>query len=237
MTVIPALTVIHDDTLRNECTSLLATAGFSVTALPADGRLALEAVRLQRPQVVVLEAGTADGVGGHFVRALRRFSDAYLVVLDADGNRPRDRTRLLEAGADDVVTGPLDGHLLRDRVAILRRRPGMASPLAVELREHEGLVVDVAAREVLLQGVPVDLTRTEFDLLCRLTENPRRVLTREALISDIWGLDWYNDGHALDVHIANLRGKLGESGRQQRYIETVRGVGFRFNPAPDSVAT
>lgn len=231
---VSALTVIHDDKLRTECTNLLSAAGFSVTALPADGRLALEAVRLQQPQVVLVESATADTAGAQLLRALRRLTDAYVVVLQTDGDNPTPRQQVLASAADDVLRPPLDPELLHERLTLMQQRPDLSPPLASEVRDFGALVVDVAAREVFLHGSPVDLTRTEFELLCRLSEHPRRVITRDSLVGDVWGLDWFGNGHSLDVHMANVRQKLGESGRRPRFIETVRGVGFRFNPDPDA---
>lgn len=229
-----ALAVTHDDGLRSDCATVLTDLGFSVTAVP-DGQLALEAARLQRPHVVLLGSSPSDPPGDQLVRALRRFSDAYLLVLD-DGAGEDSRARALSSGADDVLSTPLDPGQLRTRLDVLLSRPNLRIDDGVDQRMFAELVIDIAAREVLLDGKPVELTRTEFDLLCRLTDTPRRVLTREQLIEAVWGLDWYSDGHLLDVHVGNLRHKLGESGRHPRFIQTVRGVGFRFNPQPDEVA-
>lgn len=93
-----------------------------------------------------------------------------------------------------------------------------------------GLVIDEESREVFLAGESVELTRTEFDLLVILRRNPRRVLTPEFLLSEIWHSEFVDDGHPIEVYIYRLRRKLGESGRHARYIHTVRGVGYRFDP-------
>ncbi len=94
--------------------------------------------------------------------------------------------------------------------------------------EFEGLSIDPNAREVRLDGQLLDLTKIEFDLLTKLASEPRRVFARQQLLDAVWGADWYGDDHVVDVHMGNLRKKLGESGSNPRFIHTVRGVGFRF---------
>lgn len=106
----------------------------------------------------------------------------------------------------------------------------------MDIIDCRDLVIDVAAWEVLLRGEPVDLTKTEFQLLVALASRPRRVLTNEDLTELLWGEGWYGDDGNIAVHISKLRSKLGESGIHQRHIRTVRGVGYRFEPEPDTVA-
>jgi len=92
------------------------------------------------------------------------------------------------------------------------------------------LRVDVAARETTLDGQLLDLTKVEFDLLAKLASEPRRAFTRAQLLDAVWGVEWFSDDHVVDVHVGNLRRKLGESGTKPRFVHTVRGVGFRFEP-------
>ena len=101
---------------------------------------------------------------------------------------------------------------------------------ASDRHEDHGLVVDEWSREVFLAGERVELTRTEFDLLVIFRSNPRRVLTPEFLLARIWDSEFVDDGHPIEVYVHRLRRKLGESGRRARYIHTVRGVGYRFEP-------
>jgi DNA-binding response OmpR family regulator len=236
MTAHRALTVTQDHDLRSDCTKLLTDIGFSVTAVP-DGRLAMEAARLQRPHLVMVGNGDGDADVTPLVQAMRRHFDPLLVVVDHNHS---SRSEILSWGADTVLTTPLDGEAIRGQLDLLRSRPQPSLTPAgqwPELWTFEDLTIDIAAREVHLDGIPISLTRTEFDLLAGLASTPRRVLSRDQLIETVWGLDWYSDGHLLDVHIGNLRQKLGESGRSQRFIETVRGVGFRFNPHPKPLSS
>jgi DNA-binding response OmpR family regulator len=133
----------------------------------------------------------------------------------------------LTVGADDYLTKPFSPRELVARVHALLRRPRSADPGDVP-RRFGVLVVDVAAHEVRHHGAPIELTRTEFDLLEVLSAHPRTTLTRQQLLDRVWGSDWYGDDHVVDVHIANLRRKLGEDSRTPRYIRTVRGVGYRM---------
>lgn len=223
-----ALAVSNHDGLRTDCATALADLGYSVTAVPY-GALAVEAARLQRPRVVLVGLSSADGSGHDVLRAMRKYCDASVLVVDPDGNTA-EKAHI--PGVDGWLTAPVDANRLRSYLSILPPQPDNFAPPSAEVRSFGDLTVDVAAREVLLRGKALPFTRTEFDLLARLSETPKRVLTREYLIEAVWGVDWYGDGHLLDVHIGNVRHKLGESGRHQRYIETVRGVGFRFNPQP-----
>lgn len=232
MTAHRALTVTTDNELRSDCTRMLTELGFSVTAVP-DGRLAMEAARLQRPNLVLVGNGDGDGELAPLLRAMRRHFNPMLVVIDKNHS---SASEMQTWGADKVLTPPWDGEALRDELAHLRTAPQL-EPTPVqwpERWEFAELGIDVGAREVTLSDVPIKLTRTEFDLLTHLASTPRRVISRDQLIESVWGLDWYSDGHLLDVHIGNLRHKLGETGRAQRFIETVRGVGFRFNPQPST---
>jgi DNA-binding response OmpR family regulator len=92
------------------------------------------------------------------------------------------------------------------------------------------LEVDTESREVNVAGEPLELTKLEFDLLATLLSNPRRVWPRDVLLEQVWQTDWLGDGHVVDVHMANLRRKLGDSAQSGRYIRTVRGVGYRLGP-------
>jgi DNA-binding response OmpR family regulator len=98
------------------------------------------------------------------------------------------------------------------------------------LRRFGALTLDPAGREVRVGDRPVELTRLEFDLLDALSERPRIVLSRRQLLERVWGADWYGDDHVVDVHIANLRRKLGDDPQRPRYVRTVRGVGYRMGP-------
>ena len=167
------------------------------------------------------------GIDGFEVcRRLREFSDAYVIMVTGRTDEV-DRVVGLTVGADDYVTKPFSARELAARIGAMRRRPRSA-PVGTRL-EFDGLAIDAAAREVVLDGTRLDLTKIEFDLLSKLASEPRRVFARQQLLDSVWGGDWYGDDHVVDVHMGNLRKKLGESGSRPRFIHTVRGVGFRFD--------
>jgi DNA-binding response OmpR family regulator len=162
-------------------------------------------------------------------RRLREFTDAYLVMLTARAAEI-DRLLGLQLGADDYLTKPVSPRELVARVEVLMRRPRSLADQA--LRDtpfhHAGLLIDRSRREVRVDDLPVELTKTEFDLLAELVRGEGRVWTRAELVSAVWGSGWDGGEHTVDVHMANLRRKLGQSGGGASYIETVRGVGFRL---------
>ena len=133
----------------------------------------------------------------------------------------------LTVGADDYITKPFSPREFVARVRVLGRRPRTPVPEAEGWTEFGGLSIDPAGREVVVDGRPVELTRTEFDLLWALASDPRRTLTRRQLIERVWG-EWYGDDHVLDVHVSTLRRKIGDAPESPRFIRTVRGVGYRF---------
>jgi DNA-binding response OmpR family regulator len=223
--------IIDDDAdIRALIAELLRQSGFEVTEA-ASGADGIAAVRAVEPDVVTLDLNLPDLDGIEVCRRIREVTDAYVVMLTA---RPDEIDRLmgLEIGADDYLTKPFSPRELRARIAAMLRRPRSGSPAgpgaAAELVRHGGLEVDIEGRMAMLDGVELDLTRTEFDLLATLLSGPRRVWPRETLLRTVWGTDWVSDGHLVEVHMANLRRKLGDDPRSGRYIRTVRGVGYRL---------
>ena len=227
------LVVDDEERLRELLRGYLVQAGFSVL-LAADGPQALELARAQRPDLLVLDLMLPGIDGLEVCRQLRTFSDAYVLMLTARAEEI-DRVVGLEVGADDYLTKPFSPRELVARARAMLRRPrGPAGsgdppiPPAVEAVVCGPLRIDAARHEVTLDGVPVGLTTTEYDLLAALSAHPGRVFTRAQLIEQVWGADYFGDDHVVDVHIANLRKKLGDDPAQPRLVETVRGVGYRL---------
>jgi len=188
-----------------------------------DGPAALEAIRKHAPDVVVLDVMLPGLDGIEVCRQMRTFSDAYVLMLTARGEET-DRVVGLSIGADDYLVKPFSPRELVARIRALLRRP-RAALAAVG---PAGLSVDAPRHEVLVDERPVSLTVIEFDLLAALAREPGVVLTREQLLDRVWGQDFVGDDHLLDVHIGKLRSKLGDDPGQPRFVETVRGVGFRL---------
>ncbi|GAA1869177.1 response regulator transcription factor [Myceligenerans crystallogenes] len=198
-----------------------------------DGAAAVDVLREVDPDVVVLDLGL-PGLGGIEVcRRLRTFSDCYVVMLTARADEI-DTVVGLSVGADDYLTKPFRPRELMARIQAMLRRPRGthpvqgAFPAAVPAIEIGPLRIDVAAREADLDGALVPLTRTEFDVLVALAARPGVALSRRAIVEAVWGADWFGDDHLVDVHVLHVRRKLGDSATAQRFVRTVRGVGYRI---------
>jgi DNA-binding response OmpR family regulator len=225
------LVVDDEDRLREVVRGYLEQAGYRVL-LAADGNDALEQARQHTPDVIVLDIMLPGVDGLEVCRRLRTFSDAYVLMLTARAEE-LDRVVGLEVGADDYLTKPFSPRELVARVRALLRRPrqGNRDPslpdIPPPLRSGD-LLIDYGRHEVLLADTVVPLTPLEYGLLTTLAAHPGLVFTRDHLLERVWGSDYFGDDHVLDVHIANLRKKLDDEPANPRYIETVRGVGYRF---------
>jgi two-component system, OmpR family, alkaline phosphatase synthesis response regulator PhoP len=201
-----------------------------IVASASDGPSAIDAVRSVAPDVIVLDLMLPGFDGFEVCRRVRQISDAYVLMLTARGEEI-DRIIGLEVGADDYLTKPFSPRELVARVKAMLRRPRAGSlgtadsppPLSIGR-----LTIDEARHEVALDGQPVDLTPREFSLLATVARQPGRVFTRAQLLERVWGAEYY-DEHVVDVHVANLRHKLGDDTHRASLIETVRGVGYRFS--------
>ena len=208
-----------------------------VVATASDGPTAVDTARAVGPDLVVLDLMLPGFDGLEVCRRLRQFTDAYVLMLTARGEEI-DRIVGLEVGADDYLTKPFSPRELVARVKAMLRRPrgsgsSVAGPDSRPVLRFGGLTIDEARHEVLIQGAPVSLTPREFTLLATLAGQPGRVFTRAQLLEQVWGAEYYDD-HVVDVHIANLRHKLGDDPAHPTVVETVRGVGYRFATQPAS---
>jgi DNA-binding response OmpR family regulator len=198
----------------------LEREGWSVT-VATDGDAGLQRAIEDRPDVVVLDLMLPGLDGIEVCRRLRAFSDAYVVMLTAKSEEV-DKLVGLAIGADDYLTKPFSPRELVGRIRAMLRRPRSSSVAAAA-----GLEVDIARRAVRVDDRPIELTRTEFDILARLAREPGVVVDRPSLLAAVWG-PGYEDDHVVDVHIANLRRKLDDDPEHPRFVETVRGVGYRL---------
>lgn len=220
-----ALIVDDERPLVGIVSSYLEREGFEVTAV-YDGNAAVEAARTERPDVIVLDLMLPGIDGIEACRLIRGFSDAYIIMLTAKAEET-DKIVGLSTGADDYLTKPFSPGELVARIRAMLRRPRAASA-ELDVRRFGALAVDPQAREVRLDGRPVDLTKLEFDLLDTLSGEPRVAFSRLQLLARVWGPSWFGDDHVVDVHVANLRRKLGDDAESPRYVRTVRGVGYRM---------
>jgi DNA-binding response OmpR family regulator len=186
-----------------------------------DGDAGLARAREDRPDVVVLDVMLPGLDGIEVCRRLRTFSDAYVVMLTARSEEV-DMLVGLAIGADDYLTKPFSPRELVARIRAMLRRPRSAVAATVA-----ALDVDVARRQVRADDRPVELTRTEFDIVAMLAREPGVVVDRPSLLAGVWG-PGFDDDHLVDVHVANLRRKLDDDPERPRFIETIRGVGYRL---------
>jgi DNA-binding response OmpR family regulator len=198
----------------------LAREGFRVLKT-ATGEAGLQSVKEHRPRLVVLDVGLPDVDGLEVCKRLRATSQIPVIFLTARDSEV-DRVLGLELGGDDYLTKPFSPAELVARVkAVLRRVDG--GP-AAEVTQAGDVAIDAGRREVRIAGEPVEFTTKEFDLLRYLAERPGLALSRQQILDGVWGYDWYGDARTVDVHIAQVRKKLGDTVE----ITTVRGVGYRL---------
>jgi len=214
---------------------MLGREGF-VATVAATAAGALEAFDREPPDLVLLDLNLPDGDGRDVARELRSRSRVPIIMLTARGTET-DRVVGLEIGADDYVVKPFSAAEVVARIRAVLRRTAESGPngdaAQAEPIEIGELRIDPAARRVVLAGEEVELSRKEYDLLLALAARAGTVVTREDLMSEVWDENWFGSTKTLDVHIGWLRRKLGDDAAEPRWIETVRGVGFRF-AAPDS---
>jgi DNA-binding response OmpR family regulator len=244
--------VIEDDhDIRELVRTVLTQAGFDVTVASSGAEGVLTAKTLN-PDVITLDLGLPDIDGFEVSRQIREFSDAYIVMLTAR-TEELDTLIGLESGADDYLTKPFRPRELRARIAAMMRRPrtvpdpaeaagaeaatdGRAHPERGNY-SHNGLELSYASRTVTVDGAEMNLTRTEFELLHALLEAGRTVRTKSDLVRrlrdedyDVGGYISEADERSVEVHMGNLRKKLGDSPQKPRWLQTVRGVGYRLAP-------
>jgi DNA-binding response OmpR family regulator len=221
--------VIEDEASIAELMTLyLERDGFSV-AWRTDGPAGLAAVTSERPVLVLLDLMLPGLDGFEITRALRSGPDRVPLIIVTARDEEADRVLGLELGADDYVTKPFSPRELVARVkAVLRRSDAVPTPAAEPPLRLGGLVVDPARREVHMGGREVQLTAREFDLLAHLVRNRGIVLTRDQILERVWGWRSPGDTRTVDVHIRQVRAKLGD----EAPIRTVRGVGYKAEAPP-----
>jgi DNA-binding response OmpR family regulator len=228
------LMIEDDESIADIVRYNLEAVGHDVQ-LARDGNVGLRMARTGAPDLVLLDLMLPGMDGIEVCRQLRRGGTLPIIMLTARESEV-DRVLGLEIGADDYVTKPFSMRELMARITAVLRRTRDTSERRATLPEREsidGFTIDRAARRVLLDGADVRLTLREFDLLSYLIGHRNRVHTRDALIQNVWGPDFLGDQKTVDVHIRWLREKFAE--RAPFEIVTVRGVGYRLDPAEEPV--
>lgn len=224
--------VVEDD--RNLLAALrynLAAEGYSVETAQ-DGAQALKMARENPSDLILLDLMLPIMGGLDVCRALRREGNIVPVLMLTARDSEVDRVVGLEVGADDYVTKPFSVRELLARVSALLRRVEMLKVTAIEERPKKiaagALEIDIDGRTVRLSGREIPMRPREFDVLAYMAARPGRVLTREQLLEEVWGFDYAGDTRTVDVHMRWLRMKIEEDPANPRRLQTVRGVGYRF---------
>jgi DNA-binding response OmpR family regulator len=219
-----------DPELRQSLEEHLGKEGFSLDFFETSrealhGLLQASSTGGRRPDAAILDL-EASGEGLELLKAIRTHAPwkTLPVVLVTAGTGLMDQA--LDLGVDDHVSRPLSCRELAARLrGLLRRKSFQAPPRPAGRLVFEGISMDLERRTAQVEGVPLDLTRKEFDLLAFFLQNPRRVLSRERLLQEVWGLEYLGESRTIDAHVRRVRSKLGSAARR---IETVVGVGYRM---------
>jgi two-component system KDP operon response regulator KdpE len=221
----PAVLIIEDDQrIRELVTRVLSQGGYDVTGASTalDG---LQQIVQGSPDVVVLDMGLPDLDGAELLKMIRAITDVPVVVATAR-SEDKDVIRTLDAGADDYLVKPFSVEQLEARLRAVLRRSAVGETGAKLV--VGGIAIDPGSRVVTLDGVQLQLSPKEFDLLAFLAERPGLVVSKRQLMAEVWRQPYGGSEKSVDVHISWLRRKLGESAAEPRYIETVHGVGIKL---------
>jgi two-component system, OmpR family, alkaline phosphatase synthesis response regulator PhoP len=219
----PTILAIDDEpSIIDVVTAYLRKEGYEIhTAM--DGPTGLRAARVLKPDLIVLDVMLPGIDGLELLAQLRRESDVYIIMLTARSDET-DKVIGLSMGADDYLTKPFSPRELVARVKAALRRMQIGARTEPAMLSFRHVRVDPGSRQVWVDEQPVILTAVEFDLLRTLVEHRGLVLSREQLLEKVWGYDFYGEERVVDVHIGHIRQKMGDD----RFIVTVRGVGYRF---------
>lgn len=222
------LVVDDDDNVRRLLAAYLAAEGYAVREA-SDGVSAVREVRADPPHLVVLDLMLPGMDGLDAARQIKEAGGVPVLMLTARGEE-EDVLHGFEAGADDYLTKPFSPKILVARVRAILNRAGVKEAAEEDSLEIGGLRIDLGGRRVEAEGSEVELTALEFDILHTLAQHPGWVYSRQQLLEEVWGYDYLGESRVVDVHVANLRKKIGDSSTEPRHIQTVRGVGYKLKP-------
>lgn len=225
----PRVLLIEDEEALGEALEYqLEREGYEVDRV-TDGLAGLQRFENAGADLVLLDLMLPGMSGEDICRQIRRSSSTPIIMLTARGDEV-DRVVGLELGADDYVTKPFSTRELLARIRAVLRRAARVSETSTGILEYGGVRLDPDRFEVTVDGTAVHMPRKEFELLELLMENAGRVLTRETLIENVWGADYFGDTRTLDVHVKRLRAKTETDPHDPRHLITVRGLGYKFVP-------
>ena len=219
--------VVDDDTNICELLRLYLEKEGYVVKIVNDGVSAINAVKQENPDLTLLDIMIPKLDGWQVCREIRKFSDKPIIMLTAKGET-FDKVLGLELGADDYVTKPFDTKEVVARIkAVLRRTAPASDTSDVKEVNYDKLSINLTNYEMKVNGVSVDTPPKELELIYHLASNPNRVFTRDQLLDEVWGFDYYGDSRTVDVHIKRLREKL-EGVSDKWELKTVWSVGYKF---------
>ncbi len=199
-----------------------------------DGLQGISMARSEKPDLILLDI-MLPGKNGHDIcKELRAEGNNTPIIMLTAKNEEIDKVLGLEFGADDYISKPFSTRELIARIKAVMRRYGSNAEQeantaeAKQLIKIDGLVINLDSREAKLDGKPLELTLKEFDLLKALAENQGRVMTRDQLLDKVWGFEYFGETRTVDVHVRYLRKKLGDDDKEGKYIQTVRGIGYKM---------
>ncbi len=218
--------IVDDDTNICELLRLyIEKEGFE-TVIANDGKVALEKFNECNPELVLLDIMLPELDGWQVCRAIRKVSDCPIIMLTAKGE-VFDKVLGLELGADDYVVKPFEAKEVVARINAVLRRTNKTKTDKKRIVSFDKLYINLTNYELKVGGVKVDAPPKEMELIYHLASNPNRVFTRDQLLDEVWGFDYYGDSRTVDVHIKRLREKL-EGVSEKWSLKTVWGVGYKF---------
>ena len=224
------LLVDDEESIRKVATAYLEAEGYEVHTA-TDGQQGLAIFRRYQPDLVILDIMLPGIDGLAVLQTIRRESDVYVMLLTAKSEE-MDRVIGLTVGADDYLTKPFSPRELVARVKAMMRRGRSTDPQEKTVHQFTHIRVDHQQFKAWRDDEELELTALEFKLLQVFVTHAQAVLTREQLLQDVWGYDYYGDERVVDVHIRHLRQKLEPDPANPQFIQTVRGVGYRFEDDP-----
>ena len=219
--------IVDDDTNICELLRLYIEKEGSTVIIANDGATAVKMFREQQPDLMLLDIMLPKLDGWQVCREIRKISDKPIIMLTAKGET-FDKVLGLELGADDYIVKPFDTKEVVARIKAVLRRSGTTAPVAaVQEVQYDKLLINLTNYELRVNGVQVDTPPKEMELIYHLASNPNRVYTRDQLLDEVWGFDYYGDSRTVDVHVKRLREKL-EGVSDKWELRTVWGVGYKF---------
>ncbi|MBR2319695.1 MAG: response regulator transcription factor [Clostridia bacterium] len=223
--------VVDDDSNICELLRLYLEKEGCDTVVVSDGMAALEAFDAVKPDLILLDVMMPRLDGWQVCREIRKKSQCPIIMLTAKGEL-FDRVLGLELGADDYVVKPFETKEVMARIKAVLRRSGINAEKKARIVEYDNLYINMENYELRVAGKTIDTPPKEMELIYHLASNPNRVYTRDQLLDEVWGFEYYGDSRTVDVHIKRLREKL-EGVSDQWTLKTVWGVGYKFEMRTD----